>query len=615
MEKINVKKYSLPQNIIYVYRGVAKHKPYLIALLVLSLFCGAGSKFIWLFLSKYIIEYISTGMREADLIRIVLILSVSNIICMLGQNAVDFGKEPAAFYVRPMFMLKRNRKTIDMFYENLEDRKVLDAVERSKAATRNVDVGIEGIIRFTLDLCRGAFTCIVAAMIMLRLSVPMVLLVMVFCFIAYLSADKAARLEKKLTDDDVTYEKRKLEHFKKISKDFRNGKDIRIYGVAKKLYETQSKLHELLHERLCRARFNWMRSGLLSSVLELVREGILYYILISFILDKHIGIADLMLYLGCVHNLAESFDGFLKTFAKMRKCSAQVNDYRALNEFCDEQNKADDEKTCIDQDELLSAKGYKFYFDKVSFKYPGSETYALKDLSLTFNAGEKLAIVGLNGAGKTTFVKLLLKLYHPCSGKIYINGVDIAEIPDKQYYRLFAPVFQDMECYAFSLTENISMKKEEATDKERARKCIEQAGLGNKLAGYKEGVDTPMLRVLHDDGMVLSGGELQKMALARALYKDAPVVVLDEPTAALDAMAESRMYEQFDAMVDGKSAVYISHRLSSTRFCDRIALFENGCIKEYGSHEELIKRGGAYARMYEMQSHYYKEGEEDEAAV
>ncbi len=615
MEKIKVKKYSLLQNIIYVYRGVAKYKPYLIALLVLSLFCSAGAKFIWLFLSKYIIEYIGSGMGEAKLIRIVLILSVSNIICILGQNAVNFGKEPAAFYVRPMFMLKRNRKTIDMFYENLEDRSVLDAVERSKAATRNVDVGIEGIIRFTLDLCRGVFTCIVAAFILLRLSIPMVVLVLVFCFIAYLSADKATRLEKKLTDDDVTYEKRKLEHFKKISNDFANGKDIRIYAAAGKLYETQRKLHELLHAKLCRARLNWMGSGIFSSALEFIREGILYFILITFILDKHIGIADLMLYLGCVHNLAESFDGFLKTFSKMRKCSAQVNDYRALNEFCDEQNNADDEKTETELDELLSAKRYEFHFDKVSFKYPGIETYALKDLSLTFTAGEKLAIVGLNGAGKTTFVKLLLKLYHPCSGKIYINGVDISDIPDKQYYKLFAPVFQDMECYAISLAENISMKKEEETDKERAKKCIEQAGLGNKLAGYKEGVDTPMLRVLHDDGIVLSGGELQKMALARALYKDAPVVVLDEPTAALDAMAESRMYEQFDSMVDGKSAVYISHRLSSTRFCDHIALFENGSITEYGTHDELMETGGAYAQMYEMQSHYYKEGEEDEAAV
>ncbi len=615
MEKINEKKYSLLQNIIYVYRGVAKYKPYLIALLVLSLFCGAGSKFIWLFLSKYIIEYISTGMSEADLIRIVLILSVSNIICMLGQNAVSFGKEPAAFYVRPMFMLKRNRKNIDMFYENLEDRKVLDAVERSKAATRNVDVGIEGIIRFTLDLCRGAFTCIVAAIILLRLSAPLVLLVMLFCFIAYLSADKATRLEKMLTDDDVTYEKRKLEHFKKISNDFANGKDIRIYAAAEKLNETQSKLHEILHSKYCRARSNWLRSGLFTSALELIREGILYSVLIGFILDKRISIADLMLYLGCVHNMAESFADFLKTFAKMRRCSAQVNDYRALNEFCDEQNKADDEKNEAEWDELLSAKGYEFRFDKVSFKYPGSETYALKDLSLTFTAGEKLAVVGLNGAGKTTFVKLLLKLYHPCSGKIYINGVDIADIPDKLYYRLFAPVFQDMECYAFSLAENISMKKEEETDKERAKKCIEQAGLGNKLAGYKEGVDTQMLRVLHDDGIVLSGGELQKMALARALYKDAPVVVLDEPAAALDAMAESRMYESFDTMVESKSAVYISHRLSSTRFCDHIALFEDGSIKEYGTHHELMENGGAYARMYEMQSHYYKEEEEDEAAV
>ena len=239
----------------------------------------------------------------------------------------------------------------------------------------------------------------------------------------------------------------------------------------------------------------------------------------------------------------------------------------------------------------------------------------MKNINIRIGAHEKLAVVGLNGAGKTTFVKLLLKLYKPTSGKIYINGIDINTIDTKKYYKLFAPVFQDMECYAFSLAENISMKCEDETDKQYAKECLMKAGLGEKLNTLELGMDTPMLKVLTDDGLELSGGEKQKLALARAIYKNAPMVVLDEPTAALDAMAESKMYEQFDAIIDGKLAIYISHRLASTRFCDNIALFENGEMTEYGTHSTLLEQNGRYAEMFQMQSQYYKEGTKYEEAV
>ena len=204
---------------------------------------------------------------------------------------------------------------------------------------------------------------------------------------------------------------------------------------------------------------------------------------------------------------------------------------------------------------------------------------------------------------------MLLKLYRPSEGRILLNGKDINEIDTKQYYELFAPVFQDMECYAFTLAENVSMRREEETDKERVMQCLSRAGLEEKIKTYAKGVDTPMLRVLHNDGIVFSGGEKQKMALARALYKNAPLVVLDEPTAALDALAESALYERFDGFVQGKSAVYVSHRLSSTRFCDHIAMFEDGTLAEYGTHTELMEQKGKYAHMFDLQAQYYKEEE------
>lgn len=607
MNVIRKKKYNLLSNILYVYKGVAKYKPYLIALLFLSVVCAAGSKYIWLFLSKYIIEYISNGMEACQLIRIVAILTFSSIVCMIGQNAVNFGKEPAAFYVRPMFMLERNKKHIGMFYENLEIREVLDAVERSKDSTKNTNVGIEGIIRFTLEFCSGVFTCIAAIVILCRISIYTAIVVLGFGVLSYISIDRASKREKYLTNDSVAFQKRKLDYFKKISNDFAYGKDIRLYQVADKLSDTQKELRQDIHENVCMARRTWLKSGIFTNTLDLIREGIMYFGLVYFILNRSLGIGDFMLYVGCVHNLADTFQNMMKTFARLRKCSAETNDYRTLNEFCEERK---EENT-----EPYSSGQYEICFDHVSFKYPGSDKFALSNISITLTPHEKLAVVGLNGAGKTTFVKLLLKLYKPTGGTIYLNGTDINTISTESYYALFAPVFQDMECYAFSLAENVSMTTADKTDMTFAKECLIRAGLGEKLDTWPKGIDTPMLKILHDDGIILSGGEKQKMALARALYKNAPVVILDEPTAALDAMAESKMYEHFDSLIEGRSAVYISHRLASTRFCDAIALFENGHMEEYGTHKELMQQNGKYAEMFKMQSQYYREDEGNEAIV
>ena len=217
--------------------------------------------------------------------------------------------------------------------------------------------------------------------------------------------------------------------------------------------------------------------------------------------------------------------------------------------------------------------------------------------------------MGLNGAGKTTFIKLLLRLYEPTEGEILLNGVDIREYDKMDYYRVFAPVFQEVELFAFPLAENISMKPPKETDTKKAEQCLFDAGFGEKLAELNDGVNTEVLKVIHDDGVDFSGGEKQKIALARALYKNAPVVVLDEPTAALDALAEAKLYADFDKLIGGKTAVYISHRLSSTQFCNNVAMFKDGEMIEYGTHNSLMELGGEYANMFEVQAQYYLEHE------
>ena len=252
---------------------------------------------------------------------------------------------------------------------------------------------------------------------------------------------------------------------------------------------------------------------------------------------------------------------------------------------------------------------FEFRFENVSFKYPGADKFALKNLNIIVKSGKKLAVVGLNGAGKTTFIKLLLRLYEPTEGHIYLNDVDISTYDRDEYYKLFSPVFQEVILFAYPLYLNVSMNTVAETDKERAIKCLEQAGMKEKVAELKNGVDTEVLKVVEDDGVDFSGGEKQKIALARALYKNAPVIVLDEPTAALDALAEAKLYQDFDKMVEGKTAIYISHRLSSTQFCDDVAMFKDAELVEYGTHESLLKAGGPYSEMFNVQAQYYLENE------
>lgn len=594
---------KLLNNIIYVYRGVAKHKPYLIALVVVSSLCATGSKFVWLFLSKYVIEYIQEGMSGKELIQIVCLLTLLGILFMIGQTFVSYWTDPAAFYVRPMFMLDRNKKYFNMKYEWMEHKEVLDSLQKSIHATSWPQNGVEGLIRKTINLFSDLSVCLIAMVILIQNSPLMILFVLAFGVFTYRSVDKASKMEKRLTKDEVTYQNRKKNHFIKVTRDFAYGKDIRLFRGKDKLLGTIDKLNQEIHRKVCEARGQWTRSGLFVNTLEFLRETIMYVYLIYLIATGTLGIAEFTLYIGCVRNFAATFQTLVTVYAEMRQCSREVNDFRAFCEFCEEEDKGGARP---------NAEDYMIEFRNVSFQYPSSDQFALKNFSITINAKTKLAVVGLNGAGKTTFVKLLLRLYDPTEGDIFINGENIKNINRMQYYELFAPVFQDLECFAFTLAENVSMQNSENTDRKKAELCLRRAGLGNKLDEWEKGLETQMLKIMHNDGINLSGGEMQKMGLARALYKDAPIVVLDEPTAALDPIAESKMYQNFDEFVKGKIAIYISHRLASTRFCDVIAMFEDGQLIEYGTHDELMNKQGKYAKMFDMQAHYYKNEESGE---
>jgi len=254
--------------------------------------------------------------------------------------------------------------------------------------------------------------------------------------------------------------------------------------------------------------------------------------------------------------------------------------------------------------EKRSDKKYDIEFRNVSFKYAGSENYALKNVNLTFKVGERLAVVGMNGSGKTTFIKLMCRLYDPTEGEIYMNDFNVRKYDYRQYLDLFSVVFQDYSLLALPLGNNVSSAA--TWDGEKAERCLQEVGFGERYAEMAKGLETPIYKNFDDEGVNVSGGEAQKIALARALYKDAPFIILDEPTAALDPIAEAEIYAKFDEIVGDKTAIYISHRLSSCRFCDKIAVFDNGEIVQVGSHEELLAdENGKYYELWTAQAQYY----------
>ena len=305
-------------------------------------------------------------------------------------------------------------------------------------------------------------------------------------------------------------------------------------------------------------------------------------------------------YVGAITALSGSVDTLVSTWGEFR---ANAVFLRQTYKFLDTPNEMYQGSLTT---EKRSDRNYEIEFRDVSFRYPGAEDYALRHVSMKFRVGERLAVVGENGSGKTTFIKLLCRLYDPTEGTILLNGIDIRKYDYDEYIALFSVVFQDFQLLSFSLGQNVAAAVQ--YNPERAKACLQKAGFGDRLAQLPDGLETKLYKDFDEKGVQISGGEAQKIALARALYKDAPFVVLDEPTAALDPIAEMEVYEKFNEIVGDRTAVYISHRLSSCRFCDSIAVFDHGSIIQRGTHESLLQNeDGKYFALWNAQAQYYVE--------
>ncbi|MGI5893846.1 MAG: ABC transporter ATP-binding protein [Candidatus Merdivicinus sp.] len=342
----------------------------------------------------------------------------------------------------------------------------------------------------------------------------------------------------------------------------------------------------------------------LSAAISTVFTGFAYLFVCLKAWAGAFGVGSVTQYVGAITALARGISDLMHTIGDLKNNAAFL---QVSFEFLDLPDRMYQGSLTT---EKRSDRQYEVEFRDVSFRYPGSEEYALRHVSMKFKIGKRLAVVGRNGSGKTTFIKLLCRLYDPTEGEILLNGIDIRKYKYEDYLQVFAVVFQDFQLLAFPLGQNVAAAQN--YDRKRAESCLRMAGFGDRLDRMPDGLDTCLYREFDEKGVEISGGEAQKIALARALYKDAPFIVLDEPTAALDPIAEHEVYSHFDELVTDKTAIYISHRLSSCRFCDEIAVFEKGQVVQQGSHESLLaEKDGKYAELWFAQAQYYAEKERE----
>lgn len=598
------KEYGLLANIRYILGKMVRYEKRFWLLIPMGMICAPLMQYLWTFISKFVIDMITGERRWQELIGLMIGATVIQIAATM-LNTYYWSELWWRFIaVRFVMIGEKNRKAMSVDFQYLEDTDVMDCYQKASNAHNGNTEGIEGMMRDSVDFLKNLSVIIVGLLILGTMNVFIAALLVLLAFFNFLFRNYTnAKCKRKIWDPLAQWWRKKY-YMQNATTDFSAAKDIRMFGLRGFLTE---KYRELNKERYEAQKMNskyWFYASVFGNVTWLFAQAALYAWLVYSVVQGRMTIGNFSLYLASALSFFTYVLELLEGISKLLQRSREVDDFRSFMDF-------DAGRQTCESKPLPAFDRYEFTFENVSFCYPKAEKYALKNLNLTVKAGERLAVVGLNGAGKSTFIKLLLRLYEPTEGRILLNGTDISEYDKEAYYGIFGPVFQDVNLFAFPLAENVSMKSPQETDREKARSCLIDAGFGEKLTELSQGVDTEILKVIHDGGVDLSGGEKQKLALARALYKDAPVVVLDEPTAALDALAEAKLYQDFDKLIGDKTAVYISHRLSSTQFCDHVAMFRDGELIEYGTHESLLSKAGAYAEMFRIQAQYYLEQPDD----
>lgn len=481
-----------------------------------------------------------------------------------------------------------------MDYESFEDPDIQTTNERVFGTAANA---LQVIDR----LCALLSAVLGLAAIFSIIATLNIFIVIVVFLIMYLNSIITKRLNAKYheTEKELSKYQRYIgSSLMLVLHDIWFAKEVRIFDLkdyfADMLYDKRLEVNNIKIKNTKSS----LNAQILFSCTNFIQQFLLYIYLIYLVLFKSLSIGNMTIYMSAVNQFAGTFNGIINSYLDLAKSGLMIHEFMQFMDTPLRQYETGTKEPKLDENSIIE-------FKNVSFKYPGSDAYALKNLSITLRGSEKLCIVGHNGSGKTTFIKLLTRLYFPTEGEILLNGININEYDYVKYQKLFSPVFQDCSLYMLTLAENIALSKE--PDKERIFELCNWCGLQELIERLPKGLDTSVFKSRDEDGFQPSGGEGQRIAIARALYHSAPIYILDEPTASLDPIAEYEIYTQFNNMIKDRTAVLITHRLSAVQLADKVAVFSDGQVAEYGTHAELYVKGGIYTEMFDKQAQFYRD--------
>ena len=561
---------------------------------------------VGVYLTKLIIDEI-TGQNRLEVLAFIV---VSAALVILLCNIVGSNASAKVWYrivmLRLKLVLQRGRKLMGMDYQMTENPDVMDKLTRSnKAASDRISKSgcavseiMGSLFHFVPNLLLT-----VAGYILILLQVSPLLI----CFVAftvvlqYYCSQRINKIYLELEKQYAALERRR-EYYEEQMEDAVFSKEIRIYRLSRLLMKKYDRLWSEIARQFIGGEKRVVPIRVFDVFINLIRYGAVSAFLYWQVTERGMSVGDFSLYLTTVIAFSNTMVSMIQKITDLDRFSVLLEDFYVFLDIPENSGGG----------ALPAGEPQPIVLDRVTFTYPGSEKPVLRELSLTVHPGEKLALVGINGCGKTTLVKLLTGLYHPSSGGVRYGDRDVKDFDSGAWFGLFSTVFQDVNIFAMTVAENVALCEAAEIDCGRVREALELAGLWEDVEKLKDTYDHQLQRIFSEEGTVLSGGQAQKLALARALYQDHSIVILDEPTASLDPLAEYNIYCRFNEIVGKKTAVYISHRLSSTRFCDRIAYMEDGRITELGTHEELMERNGSYAEMFRKQAHYYQGGDGNE---
>ena len=546
------------------------------------------------YIPKAMIDAIDNGVTVGDMTVIVALLSLLLTLTIWLDPFMKELVRGGARIVRMRYAVAAFRKTLTTDYVNIES---FEGREKQKRAEAFYNARFSSGADF-VEQCAHFLVCVIgviaSSVLLYKVNYFMILLILLTCVCEFFLL-KILKTKQSETTDNYSKLSGKFEYFYKLSKNAVASKDIKLYGFSDYLVKTAADfIYQIEHINAKYTKQSAAISGV-RALLNLVRELVAYAYLTYLVLKNRLSVSEFIFCFGIITGFSNWIMNLVFSFMEISRCCTDCALYR---EFVEES--VSEGKPEVDFGEVRSIE-----FSNVFFTYPASDTETIRNMSFKVNKGENIAIVGENGAGKTTAIKLLCGLYYPSEGDILINGRSSKEFSSDSYFDLFSAVFQDYCFMPMTIAENITA--EQSYDKERLFAAFDKAGITDKINSLSEKENTLMVKDVYKNAADFSGGEKQKLLLAKAVYKNAPVLILDEPTAALDPISENELYLKYNELTEDKISFFISHRLSSTRFCDRILFIKDGAVAESGTHEELMAKKGAYYRMYQTQSMYYRE--------